>query len=60
MENGLLIYMMVMVDARERNEANRSISMGKRHTDCPTNTLSQLSPRMSPCNSISSASPTQL
>ena len=35
MGNGLLIYMMVM-DARQRNEANRAISIGKRHTDCPT------------------------
>ena len=38
MGNGLLIYMMVM-DARQRNEANRAISIGKRHTDCPTGTL---------------------
>ena len=33
--NGLLIYMIVM-DARQRNEANRAISIGKRYTDCPT------------------------
>ena len=48
MENGLLIYMMViciyedqtivMEDARQWNEANRAISIGKQHTDCLTNT----------------------
>ena len=39
MGNALLIYMMVMQDARQRNVANRAISRGKRHTDCPTDTL---------------------
>ena len=34
MADGLLIYM--MADARQRNAANRAISMGKQHTDCPT------------------------
>ena len=41
MGNGLLIYMMVM-DARQRNEANRAISIGKRHTDCPTESLREV------------------
>ena len=41
MGNGLLIYMMVM-DARQRNEANRAISIGKRHTDCPTASICKL------------------
>ena len=40
MGNGLLISMMAIKDARQRNVANRAISMGKQHTDCPTGTLS--------------------
>ena len=36
MGNALLIYMMAIKDARQRNEANRAFSMGKQHTDCPT------------------------
>ena len=36
MENALLIYMMATKDARQRNEANKAINMGKQHTDCPT------------------------
>ena len=36
MGNGLLIYMMVMKDARQRDKAKRAIIIGKRHTDCPT------------------------
>ena len=35
MENGLLLYMMAMEDATQRNEANRVISIGKWHTGCP-------------------------
>ena len=37
MGNGLLIYMMAIEDTRQRNEVDRTISIGKRHTDCPTN-----------------------
>ena len=36
MGNALLIYMMVMQDARQRSMVNMAISMGKQHTDCRT------------------------
>lgn len=36
MGNELLIYMMMMEDARKRNKAKRAIIIGKRDTDCPT------------------------
>ena len=35
MGNAPLTYMMVIKDARQRNEANRAI-IGKQHTDCLT------------------------
>ena len=38
----LLIYMMVIEDARWWNGADRAISIGERHTDCPTLPLSIL------------------
>ena len=41
MGTGLRIYMMVIKDARQRNIANMAISMGKQHTDCPTDWLIQ-------------------
>ena len=39
MGNALLIYMMAIKDARQRNEANRAFSMGKQHPDRPTTIL---------------------
>ena len=36
MGKALLIYVMAMKDAGQRNVANRADRMGKRHTDCPT------------------------
>ena len=42
MGDGLLIYMMVMEDARQWNEVNRVISIGKQHIDCPTETYQYL------------------
>ena len=32
---GLLIYMMVTKESKQWNGANRAISIGKQHTDCP-------------------------
>ena len=40
MGNGLIMYMMVMEDARQWNEANREISIGKRNTNFPITTCS--------------------
>ena len=38
MGKGLLIYMMVVEDARQWSEANRAISISEQYTDCPTTT----------------------
>ena len=36
MGNALLIYVMAIKDAGQRNVANRANRMGKQHSDCPT------------------------
>ena len=35
MGNALLVYMIVIDNARQCNEINSAISIGKRYTNCP-------------------------
>ena len=39
MGNGLLIYMMAIKGCKTKECVNRAISIGKQHTDCPTDIL---------------------
>ena len=39
MRNALLIYIMAIKDARQRNAVDRAINMGKQQTDCLTRWL---------------------